>query len=1115
MRNKTRSRQSSEGDSQSCGDQGHPQLSDEGWFSALFDSVMDGVIVLDEQQQIVRWNNAAEIIFRCPAAEVLGQSIDRFIPQSLRSTHRKDIQSFGESNITRRHMGQVALTGVRADGQEFPAEITISQFERGTQKFFAAIVRDVTERETIERALRESEIRYRTLAEAAHDMIWIIDAKGEILYVNGYAAQQFGRSPSEFAGKYVKDLFPPEVAERQMGNVLKVIETGLPVYVEALNPFPGRMTWLGTSIAPLRGEDGEIHITLGVARDITARKEAELALQRHDAILEAVSFAAESFLQTVDWRENIQEVLARLGTAARVSRVYIFKNEVTKQGEILASQRFEWVSGGVEPQIGNPELQNFSLSAAGGGRWLEFLSKNQPLYARVNDVPPPERELLEAQGILSIAVVPIFFEQVFWGFMGYDECQTPREWTLMELQALKTAADILGAAIQRRRAEEILRISEVEYRSLFEHALEGIYRASPDGRILAANPALIRMLGCDSPEELLTMDFVQDLYQRPGNRDVVGRVMADADELRNVELQLRRKDGRPIFVLNSSRTIRDSNGRVLYYEGMIVDITERKQATEQIRRRVTELEALYESGLALSQTLEPKAIGAGVIKALTRRLDWVYAAVHLRQENGDGIELLAFSSGPSQSLDIPFEARSATTHIGQGLAGSVIQCGRPARVGNLDREKRYAPLFPGMKSGIYIPIKIGARTIGCISVESPESDAFDESDERLVSTLGTQTAIALENARLFGQIKRRLDQVSVLHQIDMAISSSADFHSILKFVLEHILMQLKVDAANVLLFDPIMMSLDNVAGVGFRIEERPSHTLTLAESVAGKAILERRPIHIPDLRQAGGEMFRHGMLADEDFLSYSCMPLIAKGEIQGALEVFSRQPLNPDDDWMEFFQVLAGQAAVAIDNRLMFEDLQRSHLELSLAYDATIEGWSRALDLRDRETEGHTQRVTDLTVRLARKLGLSEVDIVHIRRGGLLHDIGKMGVSDTILNKPGPLTEEEFNIMRQHPKYAYDMLIPITYLRPALDIPYSHHERWDGTGYPLGLKGDAIPLAARIFAVADVYDALTSDRPYRKALSKEKALQYLRRESGKHFDPLIVAAFLTIIEEKS
>jgi len=182
-----------------------------------------------------------------------------------------------------------------------------------------------------------------------------------------------------------------------------------------------------------------------------------------------------------------------------------------------------------------------------------------------------------------------------------------------------------------------------------------------------------------------------------------------------------------------------------------------------------------------------------------------------------------------------------------------------------------------------------------------------------------------------------------------------------------------------------------------------------------------------------------------------------------------------------------------------------------LAYDTTLEGWARALELRDEETEGHSQRVTEMTLRLARAMGISDAELAHVRHGVLLHDIGKMGIPDGILFKPGSLTEEEWEIMRRHPTYAYELLSPIRYLRPALDIPYSHHEKWDGTGYPEGLKGEQIPLAARIFAVVDVWDALRADRPYRPAWSEEEVIEYIREQAGKHFDPQVVEIFLRII----
>jgi putative two-component system response regulator len=194
-------------------------------------------------------------------------------------------------------------------------------------------------------------------------------------------------------------------------------------------------------------------------------------------------------------------------------------------------------------------------------------------------------------------------------------------------------------------------------------------------------------------------------------------------------------------------------------------------------------------------------------------------------------------------------------------------------------------------------------------------------------------------------------------------------------------------------------------------------------------------------------------------------------------------------------------------------NLERAHTELKAAYDATIEGWSRAMDLRDRETDGHAQRVTQLTLKLAEAAGINQERLVHIRRGALLHDMGKLGVPDAILRKPDTLSDDEWKLMHRHPQLAYDMLHPIEYLRPALDIPFCHHEKWDGTGYPRGLKGEQIPLAARIFAIVDVWDALTSDRPYRPAWEKEVALTYLQEQSGKHFDPQVVELFFKIVDK--
>ena len=346
--------------------------------------------------------------------------------------------------------------------------------------------------------------------------------------------------------------------------------------------------------------------------------------------------------------------------------------------------------------------------------------------------------------------------------------------------------------------------------------------------------------------------------------------------------------------------------------------------------------------------------------------------------------------------------------------------------------------------------------------------------------------------------------------IDRVISANFDLDLSLSEILTHVTTELGVDAADIMVFNSNLQILEFGAERGFRTKAIRKRQVRLGESYAGRAALERQLVQIPDLREVPENLSLTTFLAGEDFISYYGVPLIVKGQVKGVLEVFHRTALEPDEEWCDFLNTLAGQAAIAVEIASLFESLQHSNSELLLAYDATIEGWSHALDLRDNETEGHTQRVTEMAVKLGRAFGLNEAELAQVRWGALLHDIGKMGVPDGILLKPGPLTDEEWVVMKKHPTFAYEMLSPIRYLRLALDIPYCHHEKWDGSGYPHGLKGAQIPLVARIFAVVDVWDALTSDRPYRLAWTEEKAHEHIRASAGTHFDPQVVDVFMQL-----
>jgi response regulator RpfG family c-di-GMP phosphodiesterase len=389
-----------------------------------------------------------------------------------------------------------------------------------------------------------------------------------------------------------------------------------------------------------------------------------------------------------------------------------------------------------------------------------------------------------------------------------------------------------------------------------------------------------------------------------------------------------------------------------------------------------------------------------------------------------------------------------------------------------------------------------------------------DDQKQLLTAIAEISGNAIHRAQLREQTQRQLQRLSALHQIGLAITGSPDMSNMFRILLDQVVTQLGVDAACVLIVSSNGQSLEFAASLGFRTDALRNTYLGFGGFSASQVLLDQGTIYIPDLKARYTDYLRSESFEAEGFVSYLAVPLVAKSRAQGVLEIFHRSMLKYDPDWLEFLEALASQAAIVIGYTKLLEDLQRSNTELNLAYDSTLEGWSRALEVRDRETKGHSHRVAEITVRLARKMKVSEQGLVHIYRGALLHDIGKLGIPDNILLKSGPLNKEESEMIRKHPAIAFEMLAPISYLRLALDIPYSHHEMWDGAGYPLGLKGEEIPLAARIFAVIDVWDALTSDRPYRKAWSEEAALAYIREQSGKHFDPQVVDAFLSLIDDE-
>jgi putative nucleotidyltransferase with HDIG domain/PAS domain S-box-containing protein len=410
-----------------------------------------------------------------------------------------------------------------------------------------------------------------------------------------------------------------------------------------------------------------------------------------------------------------------------------------------------------------------------------------------------------------------------------------------------------------------------------------------------------------------------------------------------------------------------------------------------------------------------------------------------------------------------------------------------------------------------------------VSAYSPKHGQFAMVVEDITERRRAELALreSEENLRAsYSRQEQNLRRMNILRNIDQAITTHTDYSNMAEAILSDIASPGEVDAA--VLFVPNPPSSGRVRGTGPLGVLRLAGSAGLPETVIDSALFNWLtqmanqvyhnclPIYITDMLQEtppGAEALNRVA----GFQICAALPLVARRQVKGVLLFFIRHNASVDNDWKPFLQSLALQTAIGMDHVDMLEHLKRSHRELALAYDETIKGWAQALELREKEDRGHAERVSGLTVRLASQLGINGEALDHIRRGAFLHDIGKMAVPDNIVYKTGPLNSEEWGIMRQHPYEGFRMLSGISYLEKALDVVYCHHEKWDGSGYPRGLKGDGIPLMARIFAVVDVWDALTNNRPYRTAWTNEEVRAYMGDQSAKQFDPHVLEVFLQMV----
>lgn len=530
----------------------------------------------------------------------------------------------------------------------------------------------------------------------------------------------------------------------------------------------------------------------------------------------------------------------------------------------------------------------------------------------------------------------------------------------------------------------------------------------------------------------------------------------------------------------------------------------------ETQHHAEQMALLYQAGLTLNRTLD-----------IHEQLEALYhiSMQALNADHGgffhyDAVEgEVRYQFGVGQGADLEslkdFHARVGEEH---GLIGLVAKNREPLYLPDVTGDPRWIETDPTIRSALWVPVEHEGQLLGLLSVVSKRVNAFTPNDQQLLTLLANQVAVSLENARLYETALNAAERRTTLHWLSQEIiSSSLEPERIYTAIHQAVFQMMPCEAFLIGLLNETFEGIDFTYCID-RGKRYPIRHIAKSQSLSGRVIETGKSIILDDLEQDASQFELVHFGGQNSVRSILAVPMRQSGKVIGIVSTQSYQPHAFSEEDASLLETLAAYAAIALENSRLFSQMQASNIELANAYESTIEGWSRALEMRDKETKGHSERVTRITQRLARELGLAEEAMYHLRRGVLLHDIGKMAIPDHILLKPGPLTEDEWQVIRQHPNYGYQLLSGIPFLNLAIDIPYCHHENWDGSGYPRGLKMEEIPLGARIFALVDVWDALTSDRPYRPAWIPEMARSYIAAQSGIRFDPQVVEVFLRLLD---